>query len=114
MFYLLLLAGAVAASSNSFTAEPDDLPFPLSSSLPPHVLRVLESDAAAKRYAVVNHLNPFYIHGDFNGDGRTDTAVLSKDRDSGKAGIAVVHAGAKSTIVLGAGRKFGNGGDDFS
>jgi hypothetical protein len=113
MFYLLALAGAVAALGASFAAGPDELPFPLSSSLSPYVLRVLESDAAAKRYAVVSHLNPFYIHGDFNGDGRIDTAVLIKDRDSGKTGIAVVHAGAKSAIILGAGRKFGNGGDDF-
>jgi hypothetical protein len=114
MLYLLIFTVAVAAFSTSFAAGPDDLPFPLSSSLSPHVLRVLESDAAAKRYAIVSHLNPFYIHGDFNGDGRIDIAVLVKDRDSGKTGIAVVHAGAKSAIILGAGRKFGNGGDDFS
>jgi hypothetical protein len=113
LLHLLVFAAAVAAFSGSFAAGPDDLPFQLSSSLSPHVLRVLESDAAAKRYAIVGDLNPFYIHGDFNGDGRTDTAVLIKDRDSGKTGIAVVHAGAKSAIILGAGRKFGNGGDDF-
>jgi hypothetical protein len=113
MRYLLILVGAVAGFSSSLAAGPDDLPFPLSSSLSPHALRVLESDAASKRYALVAHLNPFYIHGDFNGDGRIDTAVLIKDRDSGKTGIAVVHAGARSAIILGAGRKFGNGGDDF-
>jgi hypothetical protein len=113
IIYLLVFAVAVAAFSGSFAAGPDDLPFQLSSSLSPPVRRVLESDAAAKRYAIVGHLNPFYIHGDFNGDGRIDTAVLIKDRDSGKTGIAVVHAGAKSVIILGASRKFGNGGDDF-
>lgn len=94
-------------------AGPDDLPFQLLSNLPPTVLRVLENSADAKRYALVAHLNPFYIHGDFNGDGRTDTAVLVKDRGSGKKGIAILHAGAKSAVVLGAGRKFSNGGDDF-
>jgi hypothetical protein len=113
MLYLVLLALALSALGVSFAAGPDDLPFPLSSSLPPHVLRVLESDPAAKQYAVVGHLNPFYVHGDFNGDGQIDTAVLIKERDSDKTGIAVVHAGAKSAIILGAGRKFDNGGDDF-
>jgi len=97
----------------SFAAGPDDLPIQLSSSVPPQVLRAFENDTAAKRYAFVAHLNPFYVHGDFNGDGRIDTAVLIKALATGKTGIAVVHAGATSVIILGAGRNFGNGGDDF-
>ncbi|MCI0624146.1 MAG: hypothetical protein L0387_21270 [Acidobacteria bacterium] len=114
MLTLLILAVAVTGCRASFAAGPDDLSFQLSSSLSPQVLRVFENDAAAKRYALISHLNPFYVHGDFNGDGRTDTAVLVKNRDSRKTGIAIVHAGAKSAIILGAGRKFGNGGDDFN
>jgi hypothetical protein len=108
----LLIVVAVTALSAS-AAGPDDLPFPLSSSLPPSVLRVLENDKRAERYALVAHLNPFYLHGDFNGDRRTDTAVLVKNKDSGKLGIAIIHSGANSAVILGAGRKFGNGGDDF-
>jgi hypothetical protein len=53
IIYLLVFAVAVAAFSGSFAAGPDDLPFQLSSSLSPPVRRVLESDAAAKRYAIV-------------------------------------------------------------
>lgn len=98
---------------SSFAAGAEDLPFQLSSSLPPPVLKALENDASAKRYALTAHLNPFYLHGDFNGDGRTDTAVLVRNSGTGKIGIAILHAGAKSIIMLGAGRKFGNGGDDF-
>jgi hypothetical protein len=63
---------------------------------------VLQNSDDAKRYEIVSHLNPFYIHGDFNGDSRTDTAVLVKDRLSGKKGIAILHAGSKSVIVPGA------------
>ena len=94
-------------------AAGQDLPFQLSSSLPPGIVDVFENDPSAKRYALVAHLNPFYVNGDFNGDRRTDTAILIKEAASGKIGIAIIHAGAKSIIVLGAGRKFGNGGDDF-
>jgi hypothetical protein len=109
----LLLGMALAVLRVSVAAGPEDLPFQLSSSLPPDILTVLENDTEAKRYALVAHLNPFYVHGDFNGDGRTDTAVLVKNKDSGKVGLAIVDSKAKSVTILGAGRTFGNGGDDF-
>src|SRR6267143_3936955 len=109
----LILTTAILAFGAS-AAGPDDLPFQLSSSLPETLLRVLESDPRTKQYALVAHLNPFYLHGDFNGDGRTDMAVLVKNKDSGKVGVAILQAGAKAAIILGAGRQFGNGGDDFS
>ena len=112
---IVLLVAAILGSDlpRALAAGPEDLPFQLSSSLPRGVLNVFERDASAKRYTLVAHLNPFYVNGDFNGDGRTDTAVLIKDVVSGKTGIAIVHGGTKSVVVLGAGRKFGNGGDDF-
>jgi hypothetical protein len=109
----LILTIAVLAFGAS-AAGPDELPFQLSSSLPQSLLRVLENDPRTKQYALVAHLNPFYLHGDFNGDGRTDMAVLVKNKESGKIGVAILHSGAKSAIILGAGRKFGNAGDDFS
>lgn len=108
----LILTIAVLAFGAS-AAGTDDLPFQLSSSLPESILRVLENDPKAKQYALVAHLNPFYLHGDFNGDGRTDVAVLVKNKESGKIGVAILHSGARSAIILGAGRDFGNGGDDF-
>jgi hypothetical protein len=112
-YAFLMLSVVVLALRASFAAGPGDLPFQLSSSLPPGVVRALEADAGAKRYALTAHLNPFYLHGGFNGDGRTDTAVLVRNKESDKIGIAILHSGAKLAIILGAGRKFGNGGDDF-
>src|SRR2546423_8220237 len=108
----LILTITVLAFGAS-AAGTDDLPFQLSSSLPESILRVLENDPKTKQYALVAHLNPFYLHGDFNGDGRTDVAVLVKNKESGKIGVAILHSGARSAIILGAGRDFGNGGDDF-
>ena len=98
----LLIAIALAALSAS-PAGPDNLSFQFSSSLSPSVMRVLENDEGAERYALVAHVNPFYLHGDSNGDGRTDTAVLVKNKVSGQLGIAIVHSGAKSAIIVGAG-----------
>jgi hypothetical protein len=58
-------------------------------------------------------MNPFYLRGDFNGDGKIDVAVLVKQRSTGKLGIAVVHGATDKVTILGAGVAIGNGGDDF-
>lgn len=68
----------------------------------------------AAGYEILFNLNPFYLRGDFNGDGKADLALRIKEKTSGKIGIAVLHAGAKNVIVLGAGQEIGNGGDDLS
>jgi len=104
---------ALVCAIGAHAAGPEDLPFHLSSSIAPNVLRALENDKNTERYRLVSHLNPFYLHGGFNGDGRIDTALLVRHKEPGKVGIAIVHAGAKSAILVGGGRNFGNGGDDF-
>jgi hypothetical protein len=58
-------------------------------------------------------LSPFYLRGDFNGDGKIDVAALVKQRSTGKLGIAIVHGEAEKATILGAGTAIGNGGDDF-
>jgi len=58
--------------------------------------------------------NPFYVQGDFNGDGKLDTAILIKQKATGKNGFAIVHGGSTIVKIFGAGRNFGYGGDDFS
>jgi hypothetical protein len=42
-----------------------------------------------------------------------DTAVLVKERSSGKFGIAIVHGATGKVTILGAGIEIGNGGDNF-
>lgn len=58
-------------------------------------------------------MNPFYLRGDFNGDGKIDVAVLVKQRSTGKVGIAIINGASDKIIILGAGTAIGNGGDDF-
>ena len=57
-------------------------------------------------------LEPCVIHGDFNGDGRSDSATLVKNK-SGKSGI-LFELSQGGMFLIGAGTGFGNGSDDFS
>jgi hypothetical protein len=69
--------------------------------------------AAANHLELFAAVNPFYQRGDFDGDGRADLAILVREKSAGKIGILILHRVGKPTL-LGAGRSFGNGGDDFA
>jgi hypothetical protein len=84
-----------------------------SQDIPESVKRVIADGSFAKDYDVSFHLNPFYLCGDFDRDGKTDVAVLIKQRSTGKLGIAIVHGVTNKVTILGAGTGIGNGGDDF-
>jgi hypothetical protein len=87
------------------TAQHDDIP--------EAVRRAIATDSLAKDYDVSVQLKPFYLGGDFNGDGNGDVAVLVKQRSTGKLGIAIIHGAIHKVTILGAGTAIGNGGDDF-
>ena len=101
-FLVMWVAMAHAASR-------EDIDFAAASSLPPDVWEALGKGNA---YAVETRLNPFYLQGDFDGDGWRDTAVLVKERASGKHGVAVVFKGAKLRVI-GAGKDIGDGTDNL-
>ena len=102
---------ALARSDFSAGAEID---FVTLASLPPAVRESFENSPQAKRYAFSAHINPFYLHGDFDGDGQQDTAVWITERATGKTGIAIFHGKANRLVIVGAGRDLGNAGDNFS
>ena len=81
--------------------------------VPDQVTKALTNGSIARKYEPSFHMNPSYLEGDFNGDGKIDTAVLIKERSTGKLGIAIVHAATEKVTILGAGVGIGNGGDDF-
>ena len=81
--------------------------------IPEAVERAIRNGPLEKEYDVSVQVKPFYLSGDFNGDGKIDVAVLVKQRSSGKLGIAVIHGGKDKVIIVGAGVGIGNGGDDF-
>jgi hypothetical protein len=82
--------------------------------LPSWCRAAVERAESQKRVALSDRLNPYYLQGDFDGDGKLDLAVLVRGSESGKAGILVVFQGRSESVLLGAGVELGSGGDDFS
>jgi hypothetical protein len=81
--------------------------------VPDTIKKALTNWPVEKKYDISFRMEPFYLRGDFNGDGRMDVAVLVKERSTGKFGIAIVHGTTGKVTILGAGIGIGNGGDDF-
>ena len=102
----LLLTGSLVSGGEPTWQEQQNLP--------EWTVPVLAEKTFASTYALSTRLNPFFLHGDFNGDGRLDVAVLIMHKTTGQQGIAILHAGAQTAIVVGAGHAVGNGGADFS
>jgi hypothetical protein len=103
----LLCAGHRAAPA----AEPD---FAQRYSIPAWASTQLEAAPFAQRYVADARLNPYCLHGDFDGDGRRDFALFVRDRAGQRIGIAFLHQGGGMPHVVGAGHELGNGGDDFA
>jgi len=61
-------------------------------------------DQKAAGYQVDAGVNPFYLRGDFDGDGHADYAAFVTHE--GKHGVLVCWAGRHSPTVLGAGKRF--------
>jgi hypothetical protein len=83
-------------------------------SLPAWSRSVIEGAQAQKQLKPSNRLNPYYLQGDFNGDGKLDLAVLVRAEKDGKDGILVLFRGVPGFRILGAGSPLGAHGDDFS
>jgi hypothetical protein len=81
--------------------------------VPDAVKRALTNGSVGKEYDLSFRMDPSYLEGDFNGDGKMDVSVLVKERATGKLGIAIVHGTTGKVRILGAGTGIGNGGDDF-
>jgi len=56
------------------------------------------------RYEIARDQNPYYLRGDFDGDGRADVAVRVRDKSTSNRAIFIVHSSADTVIVLGDGR----------
>jgi hypothetical protein len=81
--------------------------------VPQDIIKSFHESSIDTLLAFSFHLNPFYLRGDFDADGKVDYAVMIKHRKNGKHGIAICHSSNKQVFIIGAGRTFGNGDDDF-
>jgi hypothetical protein len=60
---------------------------------------------------VCREMNPFYIRGDFNGDGGIDIAFWVRNPDSDRKGVAILHSTLDTLFVFGAGHPNPAGGE---
>lgn len=104
------MAVFLMTASAAVAADRGDIDFAAAASLPPGIWDALSKISG---HAVITAINPFYLQGDFDGDGWRDTAVLVRETSSGKVGAAVVFKGGKIRI-LGAGNDVGDGTSDLN
>lgn len=75
--------------------------------IPNELLEAVELGQFAQSYVVDGSLNPFYLRGDFDGDGKADYALRIKSKKVGSAsGIAIWLSTPKKFVILGASRPF--------
>ena len=84
-----------------------------SADIPEVINEAIANGSLSKEYELDYRVYPFYLRGDFTGDGKLDVATLIKQGSTGKIGIAVIDGATRKITILGAGAAIGNGGDDF-
>lgn len=89
----LFLLGAILAVGAPASVDLDTLPERVASRI----------SALGGKYAISDRINPFYLRGDFDGDGPVDYAVLVIERTTAKRGIVVLLSSQPRPLVLGAG-----------
>lgn len=85
--------------------------------IPRQLTSAVDNPSFKSEFDVGSWINPFYLRGDFDGDGAPDYAVLVTHRSDGKKGIAIwlsSNPGPKPRVI-GAGRKSlaSSGHDDW-
>jgi len=108
---LTIVAALAILASDALGREPT---WQERQNLPSWAAPIFGEQQFASTYALSTRINPYFLQGDFNGDGRLDVAVLIEHKRTAQQGIAILHAGSTNPIVVGAGREIGNGGADFS
>jgi len=74
--------------------------------IPQAIVSCMETQKLSDKYEVDGRMNPFYLRGDFDGDRKSDCAILIREKGSEKKGILICHSLAPRVAVLGAGSKF--------
>lgn len=80
---------------------------------PQWTIQAFQNYGLEKLYKIQPYLKTAYIESDFNNDGNQDVAVLVVEKRTAKKGIIIFHQKKNEYFVLGAGKAFGNGSDNF-
>ena len=95
LFCLFVLGATLATAAPTFTIDLNALPEAVASRI----------HALGDKYVIDHRINPFYLRGDFDGDGRVDYAVLLSERRTGKRGFVVLLSSQPRPQLLGAGTR---------
>ena len=74
--------------------------------VPDDVVMQFGTGSFAEIYSISGRINPFYLRGDFDGDGKSDYAILVLSKKDHLRGIAVWLSSKGKIFVLGAGHPF--------
>lgn len=85
----------------------------LTQKLPSWTILELNNLEINDNYKISDYMNPFYLEADFNGDDKLDIVITIIEKNSDKKGFIILHQNTNDYFIIGAGRDFGNGGDDF-
>ncbi|MBK8956611.1 MAG: hypothetical protein IPM34_13795 [Saprospiraceae bacterium] len=89
-------------------------PWLLEQRLPDWALSVYQKQWATRDYILCSDMNPFYLESDFNADRQSDIVLFVEHKGSRKKGLLILHGLKNEYFLLGAGKEFGNAGDDFN
>jgi hypothetical protein len=97
--------------SNALAEPADTLPW----NIPEHLRPAIERPSFKAAFDVGSWLNPFYLRGDFDGDGTPDYALLVIHLSDGKKGIVIWLSTRPNSgpTIFGAGTKSRTGGGDY-
>lgn len=72
----------------------------------PALIRQAEERGLYDREAfpILRAMNPFFIRGDFDGNGELDIAFWVQNGDTGERGVAILHSTLNRMYIFGAGR----------
>jgi hypothetical protein len=84
-FLTMLLTAGFSCSKKPLTTNR-----PFIDQLPYNIISTFEQPAFKQHYELNNAINPFYISGNFDGDGQADYAVYLYNKNSKKPAIAFI------------------------
>lgn len=100
VFFLIAFLFPQFAFCQGKTIRRADSLFAIKQSAPPQLWSIFKDSGLNTQYKVnFTHLNPFYYHGDFDGDNNTDYAVLLKE-NNGESNRLTILCGNKDVHFL--------------